>query len=96
MKQIVRIEEENHGLLGIALNYYNAVKWLIGNGWIDDNTEIYTGDDEHSYQWDKVKNVLGEDWADKMTDEWDIDTFNDYWEGSFLLQSIDVIGTEER
>lgn len=92
--KVVLINEDNHGLLGVALNYYNAVKWLIGNGWIDDNTEICTGDDDHSYQWDKVKNVLGEDWADKMTDEWDIDNFNDYWEGSFLLQSEDVIGGE--
>lgn len=91
---VILIDEENHGLIGIAKDYKSALIFLFNNHWIDDNTEICTGDDEYSYQWDNVKNVLGEDWVDKMTDEWDIDTFNDYWEGSFCLSVEEVIGTE--
>ena len=89
--KVVRIEEDNHGLLGIALNYYNAVKWLIGNGWIDDNTEVWH---DGAQSWEKLKDVQGEDWADAMLEHWDIDDFNDFWEGSFLLESMDVIGGE--
>lgn len=93
--QVISIQEDNHGQIGIALNYYNAIQWLIGNKWITDHTEICTGEDYHSYVWKPITEVLGEDWADKMLEQWDIDTFNDYWEGSFLLQSINLIGTEE-
>ena len=91
MKVIV-INEEAHGIIGIALNYYNAVKWLIGNDWIDNNTEVWH---EGAQCWEKLKDVQGEDWADAMLEYWDIDDFNDFWAGSFLLEIVPLIGTEE-
>lgn len=87
---VILIYEDNHGLVGIANNYYNAAKWLITNNWITDNTEICIGKNEYSYKWTPIKNALGEDWADKMLDLWDIDNFNDYWEGSFHLKLVEV------
>lgn len=87
---VILINEDNHGLVGVANNYYNAVKWLIAEDWISDTTEICVGENEYSYEWKPLKEVLGEDWADKMLEQWDIENFNDYWEGSFLLQSVEV------
>ena len=55
MKVIV-INEEAHGIIGIALNYYNAVKWLIGNDWIDNNTEVWH---EGAQCWEKLTDVQG-------------------------------------
>ena len=30
-----------------------------------------------------------------MLEYWDIDDFNDFWAGSFLLEIVPLIGTEE-
>jgi len=87
---VILINEDNHGLIGVANNYYNAADWLIINDWISDTTEICIGEDEHSYRWKPLKDVLGEDWEDKMLDQWDINDFNDYWEGSFYLERVEV------
>lgn len=87
---VILIYEDRHDLIGVANNYYNAVKWLITNNWITDNTEICIGKNEYSYKWTLIKNALGEDWADKMLDLWDIDNFNGYWEGSFHLKLVEV------
>lgn len=92
MKRVVLIYEDIHGLIGVALNYYNAVKCLIGNGWIDDNTEVWH---DGTQGWKKLKDMQGEDWADVMLEHWDIDDFNDFWEKSFILESVEVIGTED-
>lgn len=90
---VITINEDNHGMIGIALNYYNAVKWLIGDGWIDDYTEVAKHSKNGDCNWVRLNEVY-EDWADKMLNEWDIDNFNEFWEGSFYLDSVKVIGSE--
>lgn len=91
---VVIINEDNHGLIGIALNYYNAVKWLIDKHWIDDDTEVYDYDTE---EWRTVKEVLGADWASLMLNDenWNLDRFNDFWGCCFSLDPEKVIGTED-
>ena len=90
---VITINEDNHGMIGIALNYYNAVKWLIGDGWIDDYTEVAEHSENNNCNWVRL-NEIYEDWVDRMLNEWDIDNFNDFWEGSFYLDSVEVIGSE--
>lgn len=89
---VILINEDNHGLIGVANNYFNAVNWLISENWIDDNTEVWNETADH---WDKLIDLQGRDWADRMRNEWDIDNFNYFWENSFSLNPIDVIGTGE-
>lgn len=93
MKTVILIHEDNHGLIGVAKDYKSALMFLLNEHWIDDYTEIYVEDDEHSFEWRGVSEVLGEEWLDKMM-EWDILNFNDYWAGTFLLSVEEVIGTE--
>lgn len=93
MKTVVLINEESHGLIGIAKDYESALLYLFNDPWIDDRTEVCVGDDEHLHNWAKVSEVLGEDWRDKIMG-WDIPNFNDFWEGSFYLSTEEVIGTE--
>ena len=90
---VITINEDNHGMIGIAFNYYNAVKWLIDDGWIDDYTEVAEHSENNNCNWVRL-NEIYEDWADRMLNEWDIDNFNDFWEGSFYLDSVGVIGSE--
>lgn len=91
MKVIV-INECNHEDIGIALNYYHAVSWLYNEGWLQDSTEIW---DDDKFDFQTIKERFGEDWVDMMTCEWNIDKFNEFFDGSFLLRSVEVIGTEE-
>ena len=90
---VILINEDNHGLIGVANNYYNAVTWLINNGWIDNNTEAWN---DTSNRWEKLIDLQGENWADRMRDEWDINNFNYFWEESFSLNPMDVIGTDKK
>ena len=87
---VILIYEDNHGLVGVANNYYNAVKLLIADDWISDTTEICIGENKNSYEWKPLKEVFGEDWADKMLEQWDIENFNDYWRDTFLLELVKV------
>ena len=87
--KIVLIDEENHGLIGIADSYKSALLYLINENWNNDYTDIYVGNNE----WKRISEVFGEDWLDKMM-EWDIPNFNEYWEGSFHLFVEDIVGIE--
>ena len=90
--EVILINEDNHGQIGVAYNYYKAVEWLINNNWIDDYTEVW---DDYKTYFGSLKEQLGEDWADEMLYWWDIDKFNEFWDGSFQLTLVEVIGTEE-
>lgn len=94
---VIVINEDNHGDIGIALNYYHAIKWLIGEQWIDDSTEIWSNPDEDGIypSWTTIKEMFGEDWTDMMLDEWDMNKFNDFWRSSFYLREVEIIGTED-
>jgi len=88
---VITINEDNHGQIGIALNYYNAVKWLINEHWIDDDTEQYNFDTD---EWETVKSMWGDNWRDLMLDQWNRNFFNEVWEGCFYLGVEEIIGTE--
>lgn len=90
--KVITINEDNHGQIGVALNYYNAVKWLIENDWLADDLEVWRSDCD---DWVSIKKMYGENYANDILNNWDINTFNEAFEGTFLLQSVDVIGTED-
>ena len=89
---VILINEDNHGQIGIALNYYHAVSWLINKHWLYDSLEVWN---DQLSSWTSLKEDLGEDWADIMTEDWTKDDFNNYWQGDFYLTSEKVIGTED-
>ena len=41
MQIIITIQEDNHGLIGIAKNYFSAIDFLIDEDWLDGNFELY-------------------------------------------------------
>ena len=87
--KVVVIHELNHGFLAVALNYYNAVKWLIDEGWLNAYDNVYIDG-----EWKEVKDVFGEDWKDLMLNEWDLNRFNEVFDELFQLQSVAVKGGE--
>ena len=83
---VILVNEDNHGLLTVAKDYKSAIKFLIDNKWIRESTECWNEDGTYS----RLDELLGEDVIDKMTEEWNIDDFNDFWEGTYLLNEIEV------
>lgn len=83
--RVVTIEEDNHGLIGIAMTYADAVHMLVNENWLNELTELYDGDGNYK----TVIEDLGEEWFAKML-EWSMDKFNEYFEGCFFLNSHSV------
>lgn len=91
---VIVINEECHGFIGLAKDYEWAVKFLIDNNWLDDYTEIFAGENEEGMGiYKRVIEELGENWADEMT-VWGIRKFNDFWDGSFYLEEMEVYPTK--
>lgn len=41
----ILINEENRGTIGVTTDYKSAIKWLIKERWLDDNTNLYIDDE---------------------------------------------------
>ena len=83
---VILVNEDNHGLLTVAKDYKSAIKFLIDNKWIEESMAVWNEDDTYS----RLDELLGEDAFDIMTLEWDIDDFNDFWTGNFILEEVEV------
>lgn len=75
MKVIV-IEEEDHGMIGVAKDVKSAVHFLIKDCWIgeDDSLETVLG------TWDTISDIFGENWKNILLNM-SIDRFNCYFDG---------------
>ena len=82
MRTVIIIEEDNHGLIGIAETYADAIDFLKTEAWLDEKIELYDDDEECQ----TIKEDLGEDWFSKIS-EWSLAEFNEYFEGIFFLWS---------
>lgn len=85
---VIVINEDSHGMIGIAKNYYNAARWLIKQHWIDNLTDCW---DDSTNKWRPIEEILGKDWQEIITDYWNIEKFNNFFENSFYLEPLEVI-----
>jgi len=83
--RVITIEEDNHGLIGIAKTYADAVHFLVKDNWLNELTEIYLGDEIYK----TIIEDLGEEWFAVMLN-WSIEKFNEYFEGCFYLNDVEV------
>ena len=83
--RVVIIEEDNHGQIGIAKTYADAVHFLVNDCWLSAFTEIYCGDEVYK----TVIEDLGEDWLAVMLN-WSMEKFCEYFAGLFYLDSVEV------
>jgi hypothetical protein len=70
----------------VAKDYKSAVKFLIDNRWIEESMAVWNEDDTYS----RLDELLGEDAFDIIIEKWDIDDFNDFWTGNFILEEVKV------
>lgn len=87
MKVIV-ISEECHGYIGLATDYKAAIDFLVDKQWMEADIEIYD-ETVHYYR------LLGEAFSDfhhYFKNEMTMEDFNNFWDGTFYLEAIEVHG----
>ena len=92
---IIIINNSGYGCLCAATNYYNAVKWLIDEGWLTSSTDIYNWSKD---EYNTVEENFGTNWAEIILNEWDINKFNSTFvdeDGGLYLEMVPLIGTKE-
>lgn len=75
---IIIIYEDNHGVIGVAKDYDNAINLLVQNQWLTTDIEVLNSIEE----WISLKE-LGLDI--ETIRSWDIEAFNDFFDGIFYL-----------
>ena len=86
---VVVIHEDNHGMIGLAETYADAVFYLVKENWLDENCELYDGDGNYK----TISEDLGEEWFVIIL-EWSMDKFNEYFEGCFYLNNDTIFKAE--
>ena len=73
--------------IGIAKDYETAINFLYQYDFIDSEDDIYI-----EGHWTTLKDFFGEeDCGAMMRDNWDIDMFNEFWNGDYALSEWTVI-----
>lgn len=89
--KVLLIDEDNHGVIGVAKDVDSAVSFLIKEGWLHENTDVcYDSGDE--LIWKPIKRVYGKDWEHFLRGL-TVKIFNEIWEGCFYLVEKEVFGT---
>lgn len=83
---VILINEDWHGYVGLAIDYASAVDYLIKEKWIDENFELYV---EKTDSYHSIKKILGIGWEEKVA-SWNVEKFNEFFEGLFNLQEEEV------
>lgn len=84
--KVILVNEDCHGLIGLAADYPRAVDFLIKTGWLYDDTEVWV-DESECFLKDALPN-----WREEIKN-WDIEKFNEFFCCIFWLQSVEVYGS---
>lgn len=89
--KVLLINEDNHGVIGVAKDVDSVVSFLIKENWLHENTDI-CHDEGDGWTWDPIKEVCGKDWEHFLR-SLTVEQFNEVWEGCFYLEEEKVFGT---
>ena len=90
MQTVITIQEDNHGLIGIAETFSDAVDFLIKEDWLNEKCEMYYSEDRDTKT---IIEDLGVSWVDIILG-WDWYKFNEYFDGLFYLNVEEVYKAE--
>lgn len=89
MKVIV-INEDNHGVIGVAKDVNSVVSFLIKENWLDENTYI-CHDNGSGWVWEPIKEVYSKDWEHFLR-FLTVEQFNEVLVCCFYLETWEVEG----
>lgn len=90
--KIIRIEEENHGTICIAADYKSAIAFLINEGWLFDEVQVY---DKNWENWKPIRIIYGDNWRDMIKNKWSAKRFNDAFDGLLYLHEETIYNMNE-
>lgn len=67
METIIRIEEENHGFIGIVKDDVDIIPFLVNNDWISKASTIQVLDSQKKWCSIPLKNLFGEEWYEALS-----------------------------
>lgn len=82
---VILINEDNHGLIGVAKDYESAIDCLLQNDWLNSSLEVM--DEDYNCNTLKDLNISIDD-----IKQMDIDKFNEFFDGIFYLDVDKVWG----
>ena len=82
IEKIIIIYEENHGVIGVAVDLKSAIYWLIETDWINAHTNFWV-----DKKWQTVEKLFGEHWREILVEQEE-----EFFEGSFYFDEKDLIG----
>ena len=82
IEKVTIISEENHGVIGVAVDYESAIRWLIQTDWINAGTDFRV-----DKKWQSVEQLFGENWQERLVEQ-----DEEFFEGSFYFYEVDLIG----
>ena len=85
--KVIAVYDSDGCLLYVAKNYKTAVGILFNNYYISETDELMIDG-----EWTTLKDYFGGDIFDIMTNTWDIDDFNEFWNGDFKMEEYKVLG----
>ena len=82
IEKVIIIDEECHGVIGVAVDLKSAIRWLIQIDWINAGTNFLVDE-----KWQTVEQLFGENWQEKIVEQ-----DAEFFEGSFYFSEMDLIG----
>ena len=67
MRTVIRIEEENHGFIGLVQDDTDIIPFLVDNDWINEQSTVCVLDDKNDWCSILLKNLFGEEWFDALS-----------------------------
>lgn len=86
--EVVTINEECHGFIGVAKDYESAQNYVI-DSWLDGNVYIYTDEEEQT-----IEGAFGENWKETLK-EMPFIIFEELMNGQFWFYEETLIGSEK-
>lgn len=80
MKTAVVIYEDNHGMVGLAVDYESAIDFLVSNEWLKPKMELLLEDNSIA----TLEEALGKNWL-QLIRLWPMKVFNNYFDGLLYL-----------
>lgn len=79
-ENVIVIEEECHGFIGMAHDVPSVIDFLCQNDWLTEHTDIY-----FEYEWSSVLSVYGKNWC-KYFKERTLNELADIFGGCFYFR----------
>lgn len=93
MKTVIRIEEENHGFIGLVKDETDIIPFLIDKEWLSKTHTISVLDREKEWRRIPLTSLFGEDW-DEILSNMPLAALSRIFDGGFYFSIEEVYGIE--